>query len=118
MVLISVSEFIGRFHPVLVHLPIGFLMAGILLSWLSQKPSYHISLQVIKILLVGGMTAALLSCITGYLLSLTGEFEADLVNIHMWMGIGVFLLSALFILRLNGRFIKYQQVFFPSFSWY
>ena len=31
------TEFLGHFHPLLVHLPIGILLTAILLQWLSQK---------------------------------------------------------------------------------
>ena len=27
------TNFVGRFHPILVHLPIGFLLLGILMEW-------------------------------------------------------------------------------------
>jgi hypothetical protein len=38
------------------------------------------------VLLAGGLSA-LFSCITGYLLSLDGGYDEDLVSWHMWMGI-------------------------------
>lgn len=87
--LLTITEFIGRFHPVLVHLPIGVLLMAILLQWLSRWEKYKVSQSVLKIMLMFGMLSALLSCITGYLLSRNGEYEEGLVSLHMWMGIGV-----------------------------
>jgi mono/diheme cytochrome c family protein/uncharacterized membrane protein len=87
--LASFVEFIGRFHPVLVHLPIGFLLISLLLMWFAKKPSYNISLQVIKLVLVCGVFAAIAACVTGTLLSLSGDYEVGLVSWHMWMGFGV-----------------------------
>ena len=99
-VLLSLTEFIGRFHPVLVHLPIGILLMGILLQWLSVYPKYNVSFNVIKIVLLIGTFSAILSCITGYLLSGSGDYDEDLVSWHMWMGIGVAVVSLLFMQRI------------------
>lgn len=95
--LLSVSELIGRFHPVLVHLPIGVLLIGILLQWLSAYSRYNISVDVIKIVLLIGTATAILSCITGYLLSGSGDYDENLVSWHMWMGIGTAFASLLFL---------------------
>lgn len=98
--LLSITEFIGRFHPVLVHLPIGILLMGVLLQWLSRFPRYNVSVEVIKIVLLIGTLSAILSCVTGFLLSGTGDYDDDLVSWHMWMGIGVAAASLLFLQRI------------------
>jgi mono/diheme cytochrome c family protein len=97
--LLSITEFIGRFHPVLVHLPIGILMIGLLLQWLSGREKYKISIGVIKVILLCGMYAAILSCITGYLLSLSGDYDASLVALHRWMGIAVVAVSMILVVK-------------------
>jgi len=102
--LLTITEFIGRFHVLLVHLPIGFLLIGLLLQWLSVYEEYQISQQVIKVIIFSGMIAAILSCITGYLLSLNGDYDESLVGWHMWMGISVASISFLLYARLlSGR---------------
>src|SRR5664279_4352644 len=101
---LSITEFTGRFHVVLVHLPIGFLLIGLLLQWLSSKEKYHVSHQVIKVVILSGMIAAILSCITGYLLSLNGDYDEDLVGWHLWMGISVASISFLLYAKIiSGR---------------
>jgi len=103
--LLSITEFIGHFHVVLVHLPIGFLLIGLLLQWLSSKEKYHVSKEVIKLVVLCGMIAAIISCITGYLLSLSGDYEKDIKDWHMWMGIGVAAISILIYAKINyGQF--------------
>ncbi|MEP6683801.1 MAG: c-type cytochrome domain-containing protein [Parafilimonas sp.] len=87
------SEFIGHFHVVFIHLPIGILLISLLLLWLRKNEKYSISQQVIKIVLLIGVFSALLSCITGYVLSTTDKYEKPLVDWHMWMGIGVAIAS-------------------------
>jgi hypothetical protein len=94
-VLLSVTEFIGRFHPLLVHLPIGILLLALVLQWLSRKEQYTLAHGVMKVVWISGASASLLSCITGYMLSLNGEYETDLVAIHMWLGIAVTAVSLL-----------------------
>ena len=93
--LLSVTEFIGRFHPLLVHLPIGILLLALALQWLFRKEQYTLAHGVMKVVWVSGAFTSLLSCITGYMLSLNGEYETDLVAIHMWLGIAVAAVSLL-----------------------
>lgn len=98
--LLTITEFIGRFHVLLVHLPIGFLLIALLLQWLAVYEKYQISQQVIKVIFFCGLVAATLSCITGYLLSLNGDYDESLVAWHMWMGISVASISFLLYAKL------------------
>ncbi|MDP4131799.1 MAG: c-type cytochrome domain-containing protein [Bacteroidota bacterium] len=93
--LLSVTTVFGRLHPVLVHLPIGILLIGILLQWLHNRESHAVSIQVIKIVFVTGMLCAWISCLTGYVLSTSGDYEEGLVDWHMWMGIAVAVTASL-----------------------
>lgn len=90
----SIAEFIGHFHPVLVHLPIGILLMGLLLQWLSQKEIYKHLQSTVPLVFLCGTITALISAITGYLLR-SDDYDATLVNWHMGMGIGVVLTSSL-----------------------
>ncbi len=99
--LIVISEFIGRFHVLLVHLPIGFLLIGLLLQWLFSNEKYQVSKQVIILIYLCGMIAAIASCITGYLLSLNDDYDSGLLGWHMWMGISVAFVSAVLYIRLR-----------------
>jgi len=98
--LLSIGLFFGRLHPLLVHLPIGILLMGIFLQALSLNPRYGISQGVIKIVLLCGAISALASCVTGYTLSLSGDYDDNLVNWHMWMGLCVTGVSALLFVML------------------
>lgn len=91
--LLSITEFLGHFHPLLVHLPIGILLIALLLQFLSRKEKYFSLRPAIPIVLLTGTLAALVSCITGYLLSISDDYDKTLVSWHMWMGIGVALVS-------------------------
>lgn len=91
--LLSITEFTGRFHPLLVHLPIGIMLVALLLQWLSRRQQYALSDGVLRVLWLSGAATALLSCITGYLLSLSGEYDERTVNLHMWMAVSTTLLA-------------------------
>jgi uncharacterized membrane protein/mono/diheme cytochrome c family protein len=92
------SEFFGRFHPVLVHLPIGILLIACLFLLLILLPKFANLRPAIATLLFLGTVSAIASCITGYFLANSGDYEGKLVSNHLWMGIGVAVLSVLLLL--------------------
>ena len=104
---------ISHFHPVLVHLPIGVLLLAILFHGLSSKEKYAALAPAIPIAYLVGSIPAILSCITGYLLSGTGEYDETTLNLHQWMGILVAFSSAagyLFARNKNALQLKYVSI--------
>jgi uncharacterized membrane protein len=102
------TQFIGRFHPLLVHLPIGILLIAALFQWMSRREKFR-SLQMAGgIALFWGMLMAIFSCITGFLLSQTGEYDQLLVDKHQWFGIGVATISMItyYLHRKNSRWVN------------
>ena len=89
----TVIALIGNFHPVLVHLPIGFLLLALLFQWLSGKEKYAGILPAVRIAFLLGMISAVLACITGWSLSSGGEYDEDTLDYHKWMGISVAVIS-------------------------
>ena len=83
------QHLLGPFHPVLVHLPIGILLFASLLQWLVVKAEYKKLEPAIGIALFWGMIFAILSCITGFMLNQSGDYDGDLVGRHQWLGISV-----------------------------
>ena len=88
-------ELIGHFHPLLVHLPLGILLIGLLLQWLSRKQAYAGIQPAVKVILLIGTITALFSCITGYMLSISDDYDQSMINWHMWFAIGVLVVSAI-----------------------
>lgn len=82
--------FIGRLHPLVVHLPIGFLLIAYLmeLSALFVKRFKELSKATSFILFFGGISAAFAALI-GYFLSLSGGYDYATLNLHKWLGIAV-----------------------------
>jgi uncharacterized membrane protein/mono/diheme cytochrome c family protein len=89
----NLIDFIGPFHPVLVHLPIGFILLGILFQWLSLWERYAGLAAAIRFTFLLGAISAVLSCLTGLALSSAGEYDAATVQWHQWFGIAVAVLS-------------------------
>ncbi len=79
--------FFGRFHPLLVHLPIGFLFFAFLLEVISKWKKNPSLTTAIPLALLLGALSALGSCILGYMLSLSGDYDESAVDIHFWFGI-------------------------------
>jgi len=87
MTLLLISDLLGRFHPVLVHLPIGILLIAAFFQLLAWKPAFTFLQPAIPFIVFWGMIGAVFSCITGYMLSLSGDYDEQLVSRHQWMGI-------------------------------
>ena len=85
----SWATFIGRFHPAIVHFPIGFLLIAALLELGRRWGKLTVSESVISFILLLSAIGATFACVAGYLLSLSGGYDAGLLDNHMWKGIGV-----------------------------
>jgi len=105
----NISEIIGRFHPVLVHLPIGILLLAGLFQLLTLKPKYTSMHTATNIALFWGMISAIVSCISGYLLSQSGDYDDELVSTHKWFGIATASISLIAYLfnRWENEFAKW-----------
>jgi len=79
-------EFIGGFHPVFLHFPIGFLMLILALELLSlfSKKKNQLPMQAALILnALTSVNAALL----GFVLYLTGSWSGETIEDHLWGGL-------------------------------
>jgi mono/diheme cytochrome c family protein len=96
------TEFFGRLHPLLVHLPIGILLFAFALILWERFQKVEVG-PAISFALLSGSGSAVLSCIAGWLLAQSGEYDADLVFQHRWMGIltAVSGFAAFFIKRIR-----------------
>lgn len=79
--------FLGRFHPLVVHLPIGFLILAIVFEWLSLAD------KTVRLTWLLGATSATVAATLGYLLSFGGDYNEDTLAWHMWSGITLAFIS-------------------------
>ena len=96
------TDFFGRLHPLLVHLPIGILLFAFALILFQRFQKVEVDVAISFALLLGSISAVFASA-AGWFLAQSGEYDADLVFQHQWMGIGtaVFSLAAYFIKRIR-----------------
>ena len=87
--------FIGRFHPLVVHLPIGIIVAGISMHFLARKKKFSQLKGAVPFLMGAGAVSAILSCVCGYMLSFQGGYEAEALNSHQWMGVALAVFAVL-----------------------
>ncbi len=113
MPLLSISAFFGRFHPLLVHLPIGILLLGIIMHWLSRKPAFHNLRPGIAVTLLLGAVSAVFSCISGWLLAAGGEYDITTLDQHRWLGIAVAVISIVYYFLFTGKLKFRMPVWFP-----
>jgi uncharacterized membrane protein len=89
------GTFLGNFHPVFVHLPIGILLLALVAEWLSRREKYAGLTAALPLMFGAGAVTAVISCITGYLLSQSGEYDEQVLDRHKWLGIATALVSSL-----------------------
>jgi mono/diheme cytochrome c family protein len=93
VLLFSITEFIGHFHPLLVHLPIGILLFAALLHVISRKKKFEALKPAVRIALFWGMLSAVASCISGFILSGLDDYDETLVATHQWLAIATAFVS-------------------------
>lgn len=93
MTFLNITDFVGRFHPVFIHLPIGILLMACFFQILSTRNKFATLTPAVPVLIFWGMISAILSCITGLFLANNGEYEDELVSQHQWLGISVAVIS-------------------------
>lgn len=98
--LLAVIDFIGRFHPVVVHLPIGILLLAAFFQLFSRR--YQALKPAIPVIVFWGAAGAIISCLTGYLLSRSGEYDPSVTATHQWMGIITALVAVGYYVLLKG----------------
>ena len=95
-------ELLGRLHPLLVHLPIGILLFAVGLMGVGRWKKMDVDMAVSLAWGLGALSAVL-ACGAGWLLAQSGEYDADLVLKHQWMGLATAVLAGLTYVLKNYR---------------
>jgi len=108
--LLDLAIFSGRLHPLVVHLPIGFLLLATVFELISYFKKYEYLKASVSFTLLLGFISAVLACIFGYILSLSGDYESAELNDHKISGISLALISGLLFLISNRTFKKIPAI--------
>ncbi|MDR3714455.1 MAG: hypothetical protein P4L51_16710 [Puia sp.] len=103
--LLDLTLFFGHFHPLLVHLPIGFLVLALLLECAGILEKQAAIRAAVPFVLLVGTLSAVLACITGWTLSTTGGYDLQALNLHKWTALTIPFLS-LFAWLVSTKKIK------------
>jgi len=80
-------DFFGRFHPLLLHLPIGILVYAYL-QWIYDRWKKKNDPTDLTFALVLGSISAVLSAWSGWILAQNGGYDQELLEWHKYLGIG------------------------------
>jgi uncharacterized membrane protein len=107
--------FLGRFHVLVLHLPIGIIVAVSVLEWLARKEKYKY-LEAASPFLWGALALSALVTVTlGYLHFEEGSFVGSSAIQHRNFGTAVALIAtAVAFLRTSGFGESYKPVYFPA----
>jgi len=116
MVLLDIAAFSGQLHPLIVHLPIGFLILAMLFELVSYSKKYEFLKSSVSITLLLGFFAAVFACIFGYILSLSGDYDYQELNNHKISGIALALGTGLLFLLVSDPVKKLIEIRRSVFS--
>lgn len=83
------NEFIGRLHPLLVHLPIGFLVLLGVFEVMACRPRWQSLLAASRVILVITIPLSFATILCGWLLAGSGDYDGRLLLWHRWLGTGL-----------------------------
>lgn len=110
MILLEISQFLGRLHPLIVHLPIGILFVILLFELLAYKSRFSYLRDAIPLLSWLLFASTLFAGIFGYILSLDGDYPGPLVSQHQWAGIILCILALGMALLQSKRFQQKRRL--------
>ena len=87
--------FLGRFHPLFVHLPISFILLALLVEVLSRAKRFAELKPASSFVLLLGFISAIGATTAGLLLSISGDYGGSTLSWHKWAGISVTVLAGI-----------------------
>ncbi|MEK6477239.1 DUF1549 domain-containing protein [Catalinimonas sp. 4WD22] len=109
-----IADFLGRLHPLIVHFPIGLLVVALFLELLTLKGKRPGLREGIEWLIYIGAFSAVLAAILGYVLYQADDYQGDLVQNHLWLGIMTAVLGMLtaWLMRGGQSLLYYRSSLF------
>ena len=104
----EIIKYLGNFHPVVLHLPIGAFLFTFLL-FISQKYLKSNFDPAVRMGLLFSFITSIITSIFGYILHLNGDYDSVLVDRHMWLAIATTILIG-FVLYLHKKQKPYNHI--------
>lgn len=106
-----ILEFIGSFHPIVLHLPIGLWVGVLLLLCFDRNPSES-SQQRLFWASIATAATSIIAFFTGLTLFLAGSYGSETVSPHMY-GAFAFLLATIAFTFFTGR-LDFSKFLWPT----
>jgi uncharacterized membrane protein len=107
--------FLGRFHVLVLHIPIGVIVAILVLEWLARKKKYAHLESAAGFLWGVAAVSAVVTVVLGYMHFAEGGFEGPSGNQHRTFGTLLAVLVCIAAaLRLSPFATSYRPVFLPA----
>ncbi len=109
--------FLGRFHPLLVHLPIGMLLLAGVMEFMGRKEKYKALKGATSFVLLISAIGAIGAAFLGWLLSQGGGYDEDLLFWHKWQGIGLAVFATLaWLVKAQPKKLKIPAVLSKAYT--
>ena len=82
-------RFLGRFHPVVLHLPIGLFVGVVVLELAALGRRIERKADIIRLLLLASFLSATVAALCGALLSWEGGYNEQMLARHKWSGLAI-----------------------------
>lgn len=110
----EIVKYLGNFHPVVLHLPIGAFLFTLLLFAYQKFTNIKLTIPI-RLGLIFSFISAIVSSILGYILQFYGEYDNSLVNFHMWLAVlTTLLIGLIYFLHKKNEDNKYIAHSFVS----
>jgi uncharacterized membrane protein len=107
--------FLGRFHVLALHIPIGIIVAIFVLEWLVRKDEYRHLQSASAFLWMTAAVSAILTVVLGYMHFAEGGFTGPSGAQHRTFGTALaIIITVVAALRVSRFAPNYQPVFFPA----
>ena len=102
-----IFDLMGRFHPLIVHLPIGFLLLGLMMLVFDRKENKH--QKIIRFTFFWGTFSTLAAVLTGTFQYIREGYPWVNIQGHLIFGVLTFVFSFLMYLKLKG-YVFFQRI--------
>src|SRR6185503_20199274 len=107
--------FLGRFHVLVLHLPIGMIVVLFVLEFLSRKERYRYLQAAAPFLWGATALSALVTVLLGFMHFAEGAFTGPSADMHRMLGTVVAVIATVVaLLRASSFATSYMPLFFPA----
>lgn len=109
----EIFHYLGRYHVLLLHLPIGFIAIAFLMEITEKVKKSNRYEAAILFILFWSAIITVMTSVSGYFLSFEGGYENNLIDRHFWLGLATTVLTIVVYWLKKSK--PLSKIVFPSF---